>query len=361
MRNFPIIKSFLFLNMLLCVTTAWSQDKNVSSSINEGTAKAMVEDYYVSLQKYIGGIQSLDGSAQTRRNSIEGLFRSNVSKTTTVEDYRFAQKDFLEDSLRYHLSVQQYLDNLGGSDRAINELVKKGLKYKLKSTYGYRVINDSLSTIKAIVKINNVRCTASFTFLGNSIYLINVTREKPKERFVHDFNMQIGAGMLHSSKEYPWGLPISIDIGGLSNNWFVSRLRFGLEYCFFMDNPLAETIHYREWKDITAPATLTYIRKDGNYGVLASLGYTFIPNKLNGPLSEFTLSASMGAGVELYDFWTEMTGVADYERHFESSLILHPSIAVSFRGVGLDLGYYYFPQNMDYNGMNYSLFYVINF
>lgn len=347
----------VFVILMSLPTLVRSQeDKSASSSISEADAANQIKTYYNCLNQYLDGIRNKQGQG-TARDNINYLF-GNKNPQTITEDYRYIeQDDIVELTTKIHLS--SYLENFANQNVNVYKLVKGGLSYKLKKTNGYKTVNDSTVQIYAEIEINRTPCIATFRLIGKRIYSITVKRKKLAE--INPLEINFSAGWKITN-----GVNLGVGIDGISKNWFINHLRFGVEYNMLFNQE--RDAHYPTSSDGTS-STMTYrTRENDDYGLGINIGYRIIPDKydnvsiLGGPGRLFF---SMGGGIIRYGRWWEYQGTADPIEHpRNTAFYIKPSVTLEyllsdFWGIGLEANYYYSPQYSQINGVGLNA--IINY
>ena len=167
------------------------------------------------------------------------------------------------------------------------------------------------------------------------------------------------------------GVNFGIGIDGISKNWFINHLRFGVEYNMLFNQE--RDAHYPTSTD-GASATMTYrIRENDDYGLGINIGYRIIPGKydnvsiLGGPGRLFL---SMGGGIVRYGRGWEYQGTAEPIKHpRNTAFYIKPALTLEYSlsdywGIGMEASYYLglpirSPQYSQINGVGLNA--IINY
>ena len=362
------IKRYIMISILFSLVPLHGL---AQGQIGEAKAIEIVRNFYNALNSYAHYAYEFQGEEhryQLTREQIISYFDSRKIVVIDINHLRNGRD--LEDG-----TIEQYL-------RILNEIAKdREVKFELinmphmsnRETGGVQVTINVLSTE------NSYQNTFGFTFKGDKIVNIcvmdkfkkikNINSRKPIEKEKSDKekrkkqkekkpcyplepNLSYGAGIKLGTSIDGFGESVSLGIRGLTKNWFVSRMNFGIESMFLFVEKSEYPSHYPSSSN-GQPSTLTYaVKKNGDFPLGINLGYTFLPGKHN--QGEHHLTASMGVGGMFYDFWYEKTGPSkkDYVSHHSSALYLKPSLRWDYDIIGIELGYYICPQYSPIQGMN---------
>ena len=330
--------------------------------IGEAKAIETVRNFYNGLNSYAQYAYEHQGKEHyysVTKDQIISYFNSREIVVMDINHLRNGND--LEDG-----TIEQYL-------RILNQIAKDRLvKFELVNMP--KMINREIGGVQVTVKVlsteNSYQNTFGVTFTEGKISNIccidefkkidNINKnpeesnpKKKKPAYPLEPELSYGAGVKLGSNI---GVSAGLSIGGLSENWFVSRLKFGVEY--FKPHGMKEYIHYPTSSN-GQPSTMTYETiKDGDFGLGINMGYTFIPGKHH--LSNHHLTAFLGIGGSFYDFWYEKTGASksDYVSHHSSALYFKPSLRYDFKIIGVEAGYYFCPNYSPMQGMSIQL--IIN-
>lgn len=192
-------------------------------------------------------------------------------------------------------------------------------------------------------------------------YSGGTTPQPPQKPFISCSHVNFSAGWKIAN-----GFNLGFGIDGISKNWFINHLRFGVEYNILFNQE--RDAHYPTSTDGT-PATMTYrTRENDDYGLGINIGYRIIPGKYDN-ISIFgdpgRLFLSMGGGIVRYGHWWEYQGTADPIEHPQNTtFFIKPSVTLEyllsdFWGIGIEASYYYSPQYSQINGVGLNA--IINY
>ena len=273
---------------------------------------------------------------------------------TITQDYLFTESN--DYSLTNKISPNSYLINL-------QKLIQKENKYYiyyLKNTGTFKKLGGDTTQISCSVLINKVKCVAKFKFKNESILSITVVaaNENP---IISCSHVNFSAGWKIAN-----GFNLGFGIDGISKNWFINHLRFGVEYNILFNQE--RDAHYPTSTDGT-PATMTYrTRENDDYGLGINIGYRIIPGKYDN-ISIFgdpgRLFLPMGGGIARYGRWWEYQGTSEPIEHpRNTAFYIKPSVTLEyllsdFWGIGVEASYYYSPQYSQINGVGINA--IINY
>lgn len=338
--------------------------------VNETDAGDIIKSFYKHLNTYAYQFYQYGEEEVFVEDAKNRVLNCFVSKKAIVK----LDIGYLNNEKTSATDIDNYLTVLKriSKNRKVEfEVVGNPKMYKKKNQF--QVIINVKSTK------NSFQNTIIFTFKGekieNFVYIdkfkkIDNLDSKPepeepdpkkKESEVKKLVYPLDSELLYYSSGIKFGsrigLPIiEVGIGGLTENWFVSRLKFGVEYFSFL---LKEEYTHYPTSSNGQPSTMTYaVKKDGDFGTGFNVGYTFLPGKHY--QSKHHLTACIGIGGAFYDFWYEKTGTSksDYVSHHSSALYLKPSLRYDFKFIGVEAGYYFCPNYSPMQGMSIQL--IIN-
>lgn len=350
-KCFALLIAFVFVP-LFCAAQGPEQ-------IGEATASSIIIGFYNDLNFYAEQSLIHEGKEAYYQHTRERILSDFATDAVVKMDI-------------CHLVNEKIVPSTMGHYLTVLNRISKDQKVKFEVVDNPKMKDSEKNQVQVTVNVlsteNSFQNTIVFTFKGKKIVSFDFNKDdlkrikniegKPKIKepdpvYSLEPELSYGAGVKLGSNI---GVSAGLSIGGLSENWFVSRLKFGVEY--FKPHGMKEYIHYPTSSN-GQPSTMTYETiKDGDFGLGINMGYTFIPGKHH--LSNHHLTAFMGIGGSFYDFWYEKTGASksDYASHHSSALYLKPSLRYDFKIIGVEVGYYFCPNYSPMQGMSIQL--IIN-
>lgn len=349
----------VFISILFLI----SNNSFAQRQFSAGHAAQMVEKTYLRLNSYAGIISKYNGTSietKTLKDDVVECF--DTACIIEMDIYRlFGKKEERFTSQRQTLSF--YLQK-------VEEIAKnKEVNFVVKGKPFFDNNNQEIvATIEVTSTGNSYRCKAKIGFNENlKIRYIKYSnyenipnieiQEQPEPPIISCSHIYLSAGW-KITNGVNWG----VGIDGISKNWFINHLRFGVE-CNMLFNQEGEA-HYPTSSDGTS-STMTYrTRENDDYGLGINIGYRIIPGKydnvsiLGGPGRLFF---SMGGGIIRYGRWWEYQGTAEPIKHpRNTAFYIKPSLTLEYLlsdrwGIGIEASYYYSPQYSQINGVSLNL------
>lgn len=352
----------LLLSMALLVS-----NNSFAQSFSAGNASQMVEKTYSRLNSYAGIISKYNGtSIETKTLKEDVIDCFDTACIIEMDIYRlFGKKEERYTSQRQPLSFYLQKFEEIAKNKEVNFVVKGKPSFDNNN-------QEILATIEVTSTDNSYRCKAKIGFNENlKIRYIKYSnyenipnleiQEQPKPPIISCSHINLSAGWKIAN-----GFNLGFGIDGISKNWFINHLRFGVEYNILINQE--RDAHYPTSSDGTS-ATMTFrTRENDDFGLGINIGYRIIPGKydnvsiLGGPGRLFL---SMGGGIIRYGRWWEYQGTADPIEHpRNTAFYIKPSVTLEyllsdFWGIGLEASYYYSPQYSQINGVGLNA--IINY
>lgn len=335
-----------------CIEATKINNSTVKPQTVQGPVRGFVSDFFIKTEKYKNNPYGLDSIAPQIKNDIVIIKGNRFDDRTTIR-------------------ISEYLDEL--SLIAAKDTIVYEIKYCdiLTKSEGEKVIVKAQWTVRS--HKNSYTCEAFLTFVYDvegkpKIELVTMTGFKDVENIKKKRVPYLSCSHINFSAGWKLtnGLNLSVGIDGISKNWFINHLRFGVEYNILFNQEGAA--HYPTSSDGTS-ATMTYrTREYDDYGLGINIGYRIIPGKydnvsmLGGPGRLFL---SMGGGIVRYGRWWEYQGTSEPIEHpRNTAFYIKPAVTLEyllsdFWGIGVEASYYYSPQYSQINGVGLNV--IINY
>ncbi len=324
-----------------------------------GKAQQHVVHTYSMLNSYAGIVKKNGGYSieiDYHKQKVLECFIADTECLVQMDIYKLVNNrdPSMQQTLRFYL---QKLEEIAKDREVFFSVVGKPSILK----------NEIIVTIEVVSTANSYRCKAKVGINGSlkicyirfsdfeNIPNIEIIKP-PKEPAIHQTMLNFSAGVKLTN-----GTNLGFGIGGLSNNWFLNRMKFGIEYELLFGQKYP---HYPTASG-SMPSTLTYAaKKNGDFGLGINIGYMFFPGKYDSyDIRDWNynndrgLSFFIGIGGVFYDFWDEKTGPlkSDYTSHYNSALYIKPSLRWDIGNIGLETGYYICPQYNPIRGFCFQM------
>ncbi len=356
-----INKAFIILVLLfpLFSTNIMGQDDNIGAAVAEDRIKNLYRDlssYALDANTHGGDVNQYT----TIRNRVLDFF-TGQNAVINMDIRQVVGGDRTEE-----VHINSYLIELDriASTKVIN-FKPSNFDGFIDEKNGVRFFLCSLQVFSDVQSSYYYTCKARVGFKGKKICSIKYydfrLPQPPPPPIVLPSHMFFTAGWKITN-----GVSIGVGIDGISKNWFINHLRFGVEYNMLFNQE--RDSHYPTSSDGTS-STMTYrTRENDDYGLGINIGYRIIPGKydnvsiLGGPVMLFF---SMGGGIIRYGRWWEYQGTAEPIKHpRNTAFYIKPSLTLEyllsdFWGIGIEASYYYSPQYSQINGVGFNA--IINY
>ena len=346
--------------MILFLLLAPTLHTQAQENISERLAKLVIERLYKDLDTFAHeafkhNVKDEYSYADTKRKEIINSVDSNCLITN---DITRIDKDGAPGDIHFMSYVN-------------NNLYNAAKKYELKfvvNCSNMKYDQDSGRAEKVILKVtavkNSYQCTAEIRFKGEKIIHIKYSDFKPIENTNDNIHVptpkRIGVAQdpyMNFSAGYGWqGIHLGVGTGGLSDNWFFSRVKIGME----MNMKRSNYEHYPTSSE-GLPATKTYHQNKYDVAGGLQIGYMIIPGReTEWDIEEgLSLSALLGFGGIFYDWWSEKTEQSSIIIHGPSqAFYIKPSLRFDWAYWGIEAGYYFSPKESPIRGTTFRL--IIN-